>query len=79
MAQNYKIRNVLKGLPFYSDKINKIIKKKRSKNLLMVEFYLNYHSFPLSTIKRGSILSKKIQKIKKTNKTSNTKKYTTIL
>ena len=43
MAQNYKIRNMLKNLPFYSDKINKI--KKRSKNLLMLEFYLNYHSF----------------------------------
>ena len=34
---------MLKNLPFYSDKINKI--KKRSKNLLMLEFYLNYHSF----------------------------------
>ena len=31
MAQNYKIRNALKGLPFYSDKINKIIKKKDQK------------------------------------------------
>ena len=76
MAQNYKIRNMLKSLPFYSDQINKIKKKKKIKNLLMVEFYLNYHSFPLSTIKRGSILSRKIQKIEKTNKTSNTKKYT---
>ena len=43
MAQNYKIRNMLKNLPFYSNKINKI--KKRSKNLLMLECYLNYHSF----------------------------------
>ena len=24
MAQNYKIRNMLKNSPFYSDKINKI-------------------------------------------------------
>ena len=29
MAQNYKIRNMLKDLPFYSDKINKIKKKIR--------------------------------------------------
>ena len=29
MAQNYKIRNMLKDLPFYSDKINKIKKKVR--------------------------------------------------
>ena len=27
MTQNYKIRNMLKNLPFYSDKINKIKKK----------------------------------------------------
>ena len=27
MAQNYKIRNMLNNLPFYSDKINKINKK----------------------------------------------------
>ena len=26
MAQNYKIRNMFKNLPFYSDKINKIAK-----------------------------------------------------
>ena len=26
MAQNYKIRNMLKNSPFYSDKINKIKK-----------------------------------------------------
>ena len=43
MAQNYKIRYILKKLPFYSDKINKI--KKRSKNLQMLDFYLSYHSF----------------------------------
>ena len=27
MAHNYKIRNMLNNLPFYSDKINKKIKK----------------------------------------------------
>ena len=27
MAQNYKIRNMVKNLSFYSDKINKIKKK----------------------------------------------------
>ena len=27
MAQTYKIKNTLKNLPFYSDKINKIKKK----------------------------------------------------
>ena len=27
MAQNYKIKNTLKNLPFYSEKINKINKK----------------------------------------------------
>ena len=43
MAQNYKIKNTLKNLPFYSDKTNKI--EKRSKNLLMQNFYLNYHFF----------------------------------
>ena len=43
MNQNYKIRNMLKNLPFYGDKINKL--KKRSKNLQMLDFYLSYHSF----------------------------------
>ena len=43
MAQNYKIKNTLKNLPFYSNKTNKI--EKRSKNLLMQNFYLNYHFF----------------------------------
>ena len=43
MAQNYKIKNTLKNLPFYSDKIKKL--KKRSKNLQMLDFSLSYHSF----------------------------------
>ena len=43
MAQNYKIRNTLKNLPFYSEEVKSL--KKRIKHLLMLEFYLNYHSF----------------------------------
>ena len=43
MAQNYKMRNMLKNLPFYSEEIKGF--QKRKKNLLMLEFYLNYHSF----------------------------------
>ena len=37
MAQKYKIRNTLKSLPFYSEEI-KSLKKKKKKNL-------NYHYF----------------------------------
>ena len=32
MAQNYKIKNTLKNLPFYSDKKNKIRKKTKKFN-----------------------------------------------
>ena len=44
MAHNYKIRNMLKNLPFYNEEI-KSLKQKELKKLLMLEFYLNYHSF----------------------------------
>ena len=37
MAQNYKIEDTLKNLPFYSEEIKKSKKKKI--------FYLNYHCF----------------------------------
>ena len=37
MAQNYKIEDTLKILPFYSEEIKE--SKKRTK------FYLNYHRF----------------------------------
>ena len=44
MAWYYKIRNMLKNLPFYSEEIKTFLKK-RIENLLMLEFYLNYHFF----------------------------------
>ena len=37
MAQNYKIEDTLKNLPFYSEEIKE--SKKKGK------FYLNYHRF----------------------------------
>ena len=43
MARNYKIKNMLNNLPFYSTKIKKF--KKRSKNLQILDFSLSYHSF----------------------------------
>ena len=43
MRSHYKIKDLLKNLPFYSDKIKK--SKKKSKNLQMLEFYQNYHFF----------------------------------
>ena len=43
MTSKYKIRNTLKNLLFYSEEINNF--KKTTKNLIMLEFYLNYHSF----------------------------------
>ena len=41
MAQKYKIRNLLKNLPFYSEKIKS--SKTITKNLVISSFYLNYH------------------------------------
>ena len=43
MAQNYKIKDLRKNLPFYTSKIKKY--KKRLKILLMIDFYQNYHFF----------------------------------
>ena len=40
MAQCYEIGNMLKNFPFYSEEIKRF-KKKRIKDLLMIEFYLN--------------------------------------
>ena len=66
MAHNYKIRNMLKNLPFYNEEI-KSLKQKELKKLLMLEFYLNYHSFLKKLkkltncqLKRASIFSRKI-------------------
>ena len=42
MTSKYKIRNTLKNLLFYSEEINNF---KKTKNLIMLDFYLNYHSF----------------------------------
>ena len=44
MAQNYKIRNMLKNLPFYSDKINKI--KKKIKKFTNARFLSELPFFP---------------------------------
>ena len=43
MAQKYKIRNTLKSLPFYSEDVKNL--KKRTKSLVVSDFYLNYHFF----------------------------------
>ena len=48
MAQKYKIRNLLKNLPFYSEKIKS--SKKITKNLVISSFYLNYH-FSIKNLK----------------------------
>ena len=42
MAQNYKIKDLLKNLPFFTNKIKKL---KRLKILLIIDFYQNYHFF----------------------------------
>ena len=44
MTQNYKIRNMLKNLPFYSDKINKI--KKKIKKFTNARFLSELPFFP---------------------------------
>ena len=43
MRSHYKIKDLLKILPFYTSAIKK--SKKKSKNLPMLEFYQNYHFF----------------------------------
>ena len=48
MAQNYRIRNMLKNLPFYSEKIKS--SNKATKNLVISNFYMNYH-FSLKYLK----------------------------
>ena len=42
MAQNYENKNTLKNLPFYSEEIKSV--KKIAKNLVILNFYPNYHS-----------------------------------
>ena len=44
MAQNYKIKNTLKNLPFYSDKIKKI--KKEIKKFTNARFFSELPFFP---------------------------------
>ena len=44
MRSHYKIKDLLKNLPFYSSEIKKLKKKKR-KILQMLDLYPNYHSF----------------------------------
>ena len=44
MGSHYKIRNTLKNLSFYSEEIKN--KKKTTKNLVISDFYLNYHFSP---------------------------------
>ena len=39
MAQNCKIKDLLKNLPFYTSKVKKILK--RLKILLIIDFYQN--------------------------------------
>ena len=40
MRQKYKIKDLLKNLPFYASKIKKF-KKKKKKNLQIIDFYHN--------------------------------------
>ena len=47
MAQNYKIRNMLKSLPFYSDQINKIKKKKKDKKFTNGRILSELPFFPI--------------------------------
>ena len=59
MAQNYKTKDLLKNLPFFTSKIKKL--KKRLKILLIIDFYQNYHSFLKKTKKLTSYqLSKEL-------------------
>ena len=47
MAQNYKIRNMVKNLSFYSDKINKIKKKiKKFTNARILSELLFFPKYP---------------------------------
>ena len=59
MAQNYKIRNMLKRLPFYSDKIHKI--KKKIKKFTNARFLSELPFFPKKSKKLTNYqLSKKL-------------------
>ena len=55
MGSHYKIKNTLKNIPFYSEEIKKL-KKKRTKNLVVLDFYLNYHFF-LKNLKNKQLIS----------------------
>ena len=86
MAQNYKIKNMLKNLPFYSDKINKIKKKIKkftnARTLSELPFFpkkpKELTNYQLS--KNLPFFSRKSKRPKRlTKQTLNTKKYTTIL
>ena len=54
-----KIRNTLKNLPFYSEEI-KSFKKKTTKNLVISNFYPNYHSFLKKTKKLNNYQLSKV-------------------
>ena len=43
MASKYKKMNLLKSIPFYSEEIEN--SEKNKKNLVTLNFYLNYHFF----------------------------------
>ena len=67
MAQNYKTKDLLKNLPFFTSKIKKL--KKRLKILLIIDFYQNYHSFLKKTKKLTSYqLSKELPFFQKRSK-----------
>ena len=56
MASKYKIRKMLKNLPFYSEEIVVVQKTTTLKNLIMQKFYLNYHYF-LKNLKNYVIIN----------------------
>ena len=43
MASKYEKTDLIKNLPFYSEEPKSL--KKRTKNLVILDFYLNYHFF----------------------------------
>ena len=67
MAQNYKIRNMLKNLPFYSDKINKI--KKKIKKFTNARILSELPFFPKKAKKLTYQLSKGLPFFPKRSKT----------
>ena len=67
MAQNYKIRNMLKRLPFYSDKIHKI--KKKIKKFTNARFLSELPFFPKKSKKLTNYqLSKELPFFQKKSK-----------